>query len=299
MDLNQLRTFVAIAQEGNLTRASETLYLSQPAVSAQIKALEDELGLKLFHRAVRGMELTSAGKILFDEASMALGAARKVVARAQMLREGVSGEFRLGTIAEPLILRLGEFLTHLASRHPDLRLSLSQGISGDVVDWVLDGRIDAGYIIGANENPRIAAVKVAPITLRVVAPASWADRIIGRDWGDIARLPWISTPAKCSFSRLAVDMFARHGLAPQTVLEADQEQTLRGLVASGIGLTLLREDVALNAQAAGELVIWAPAAEISHLWFIYLREKEDIPVLQAVLGVVRDVWKLGQVPHPG
>jgi DNA-binding transcriptional LysR family regulator len=292
MDLNQLRTFVAIAQEGSLTRASETLYLSQPAVSAQIKALEEELGLKLFNRAARGMALTPAGKVLLDEASRALTAARKVVARAQMLRDGISGECRLGTITDPAILRLGELLCCLTSRHPDLRLSLSQGISGEVIDRVLTRRIDAGYIIGANEDPRIAAVRAAPITLRIVAPASWAARIAGRDWGDIARLPWISTPAKCSFNRLAADMFARHGLAPQTVIEADQEHTLRDLVASGIGLTLLREDVAFEAQAAGEVVVWAPGAEMSHLWFIYLREQEDTPALQAILGVVRDVWQL-------
>lgn len=115
MDLHKLRTFVTIAQEGNLTRASEALHLSQPAVSAQIKALEDELGLKLFHRLTRGMELTPAGKVLLEEAEKALMAARNVAARAQHLRSGISGEFRLGTISEPLILRLGEFLSALTS----------------------------------------------------------------------------------------------------------------------------------------------------------------------------------------
>jgi DNA-binding transcriptional LysR family regulator len=215
------------------------------------------------------------------------------VARAQTLRQGISGECRIGTIAEPAILKLGELLCNLTVKHPDLRLGLLQGISGDIIDWLLEGRIDAGYVIGTPDSRRVATLKVAPVTLRVVAPADWAERIRGLDWASIATLPWIATPAKCSFNRLTTDMFARHGVAPQTVIEADQEHTLRSLVVSGIGLTLMREDVALRAQAAGEVVLWNPGAEVSHLWFVYARERESNPTVEAILTAVRHVWKLG------
>lgn len=112
MDLQQLRTFVAISQEGNLTRASDKLCLSQPAVSAQLKALEDELSLKLFERAVRGMKLTPAGRILLEEARSALSAARKICTRARELVGRIEGEFKLGTVSEPAILKLNEFFSH-------------------------------------------------------------------------------------------------------------------------------------------------------------------------------------------
>ena len=218
------------------------------------------------------------------------------MAQAQALREGISGEYRIGTITDPVILRLGELLSCMTSRYPDLRLILIQGISGDVVDWVIEGRVDAGYVIGEPGGYRIAAIKVAPVTLRVVAPAAWSDEIKRRDWAGIAELPWIATPAKCSFNRLAVQMFARHGVKPQTVVETDQEHTLRELVASGIGLTLLREDVALNALAAGEVTIWEPGVEVSHLYFIFARENENSPALQAILTAVCNVWGLS-IPH--
>jgi DNA-binding transcriptional LysR family regulator len=89
-------------------------------------------------------------------------------------------------------------------------------------------------------------------------------------------------------------MFSRHGVRPKTVVAADHEHTLRELVASEIGLTLLREDMALNAQAAGEVAIWQPGVELSHLYFVFARDKEHTPALQAVVRAIRDVWKIGE-----
>lgn len=297
MDLHQLRIFVAIAASGNLTRASEALYLSQPAVSAQIKALEEELGISLFFREARGMGLTPAGKVLLAEATSALSAAKNVVIRAQNLRNNISGEFKVGTISEPVILRLGELLSALVLQHPNLHISLSQGISGDIVDQVLACRINAGFVIGQTENANIVAIKIAPITLRIVGPTAWRTQIMAADWKTIATYPWISTPAKCSFNRISSRMFAKHGIVPKTIIESDQEMTLKKLVSSNIGLTLLREDVALSAEAMGELVVWPTGAEVSHLYFIYARDEEESPVLKAILNIVKDVWNLNPLPN--
>jgi len=280
-----------VAREGNLTRASQILCLSQPAVSGQLKILEEELGLKLFERNSRGMILTEQGKALLEKAEQLVSAAGQVMVKAETLRHNVVDEMRIGTVTEPDILRLGQTLNLLTASHPDLRLSLLQGISGVVIDWAISGRIDAGYVIGEPDDPRVGYIQIAPVTLRVVAPLAWVDKIAELDWVGIANLPWISTPPKCSFSQLAARMFARHGVSPQTVLAADQEHTLRSLVAAGMGLTLLREDVALIAQSAGELTIWQPGVELSHLFFVFSRDKETSPALQAVLGAVREVWK--------
>jgi|WetSurMetagenome_2_1015567.scaffolds.fasta_scaffold09228_2 DNA-binding transcriptional LysR family regulator len=295
MDLNRLRTFAAVARLGNLTRAAENLCLSQPAVSGHLKALEDELGLKLFARVPRGMELTHAGRTLLHEVEQTIASAQQIEARARSLRNGIVGEFRIGTIAEPSILRLGQTVCRLTSCYPDLRLRLLQGISGDIIDWVLEDSIDAGYVIGYPDDINIAAVEIASVTLQVVAPANWAERIKFLDWADVAALPWISTPPKCSFSRLAKRMFSRHGVKPRTVVEADQEHVLRDLVTSEAGLTLLREDVALEAEAAGDVVIWKPGVEISHLYFIFRHEKVTNALLQAILRIIKEIWEIGKV----
>lgn len=292
MNLHQLRIFVAIANHGNLTRASEELHLSQPAVSAQIKALEEELGISLFNREPRGMVLTAAGKVLLTEASGALSAAKNVTLKAQHLRGDICGEFKLGTIIEPVILRLGELLSRLVSPHPNLHISLSQGISGEVIDHLVAGRINAGFVIGHVDHEDIVSVRIAPITLRVVGPVAWRERILAADWGGIGELPWISTPDKCSFNKISVGMFVKHGIAPRIVIKSDQENTLKKLVASEFGLTLLREDVALAGEAMGELVIWPTGVEISNLYFICLRSDADSPTLQTILNIVKAIWHL-------
>lgn len=86
MELYQLRTFVAVAREGQLTKAAESLFTSQPAVSAQIKALEDEFGLKLFERSAAGMTPTPAGEALWEEAERLLNASRDLSAKAAALK---------------------------------------------------------------------------------------------------------------------------------------------------------------------------------------------------------------------
>lgn len=294
MDLQQLRTFTAIAREGSLARASERLCLSQPAVSAQLKALESELRVKLFDRTPKGMSLTFAGQSLLQEASNALLAASNVSAKARHLQGDatIGGEFKLGTVSEPVVLRLGELLCALVDAHPALKLSLSQGVSGDVVQRIVQREIHAGYVIGAPGTPAVKAIQIAPIALRVVAPLVWQDKLASATWQDIALLPWLSTPEKCSFRHIAARMFARHGVQPQTLIEADQEHTLRDLVAQGMGLSLLREDIAKAGEAAGQLALWPPGIETDHLYFIHLEEEGGTPVMQAIVALVRQVWRV-------
>lgn len=298
MDLNQLRSFSCIAREGSLARASALLFLSPPAVSAQIKALETELQLKLFDRSAKGMVLTSAGTALLLEANKALDAASNVSVKAKNFRnDRIMGEFQLGTISDPIMLRLGEFLTILVSRYPGLKPSLCQGISGEIINRVVAGKIQAGYIIGDAGHDHIASIKIAPISLRVVAPIKWKDQLIDASWEDIVTFPWISTPENCSFRSIASKMFARHNVTPRIVIEADQEQLLGDLVAQGIGLSLLREDIAIAAEAEGKIAVWSPGMEMDHLYFIYRDTEEKSPLMQAIIPIIHQIWQIPPDPQ--
>lgn len=292
IDLHQLKIFAAVAREGSLTRASEAVFLSPPAVSGQLKALEETLGLSLFERESRGMRLTPAGKILLEEANLALSAASKVTAKAQFLKSGVHGDCRIGTILDPAILKLGEFISILIGRHPGLRLLFSQGRSGEIMECVLRGTLDAGYVIGNIDEPLLESFMISPVTLRVVGPYAWAKQLRNADWETLATFPWIATPETCSFHQISMQMFARRGVTPKTVIEADQESILRGFVASGVGLTLLREDIAVAAEAQDEAFIWEGGHEYSQLCFIYPRAAKTDVRVAAMLGAVKQIWSL-------
>src|SRR5215831_11754438 len=130
MELYQLRTFSAVAEERHLTRAAERLHLSQPAVSGQIKALENEFEVRLFDRLATGMELTAAGRELLNHASKVLLAAESLRHAARNLAGEISGTLRIGTVSDPSTIRIGELLSCAVRRFPGLELELHHEMSG-------------------------------------------------------------------------------------------------------------------------------------------------------------------------
>jgi DNA-binding transcriptional LysR family regulator len=108
LQLNQLRSFIAVAKLGHLTRAAETLHLSQPALSGQIKALEEHFGVSLFQRMSSGMALTPSGRRLLPHAEGIIGAVAQLGHAAQGMRGQPTGKLSLGTVLEPAFLRVGD-----------------------------------------------------------------------------------------------------------------------------------------------------------------------------------------------
>lgn len=293
MDLQQLRVVVAIARLGNLTRASERLHLSQPAVSAQLKAAECELGLRLFERTPSGMVLTSAGRRLLERAEHIVGAMSDLLAEAHALRGEVAGRMRLGTIIDPEFLRLGTLLRTMVERHPLIEIETCHGISGWVIEQVGSGNVDAGFCLGEIGNPELAVVQLASVPYRIVAPPSWSAAVGRAEWSQVAAMPWIWTTHHSSHNRIVCQLFDRHGLAPgKRVVVADQEATMRSLVSAGVGLSIMREDLAEAAESAGELCIWRAAAFAIPLSFIHLAARSTQESVRALADAVRDTWGL-------
>ena len=296
MELYQLRSFVAVAEAGHLTRAAEKLHVSQPAVSAQIKALEDELELPLFERTSSGMVLTSAGARLLADAEKVLSAAQAMRNEAKALKGEVAGKVRVGTMSDPGFIRVGEFLNTTVDRYPLLQVELHHEITGAAFAKVLDGELDASFYYGEMEHPAVERLRLRASTYRVAAPAAWSGRVVDADWSEIALQPWIITPSISTHHKLVRALFDKHGIEPTKVVEADQESVIANLVVSGVGLSLIREELALEKQAAGEVCLWRDVRLETTLWFIYLLARKEDPVIRALLGVLRDTWKLTAEP---
>jgi DNA-binding transcriptional LysR family regulator len=295
MELYQLRSFVAVAEAGHLTRASERLHVSQPAVSAQIKALEDELELALFERTSSGMVLTSAGHRLLADAEKVLAAAQLMRNEAKALKGEIAGKVRVGTTSDPAFIRVGEFLNTTVERYPLLQVELHQEVTGAAFAKVRDGALDASFYYGDIEHSSVDGIRLRESTYRVAAPAAWADRVVDADWSEIALQPWVITPAISTHHKLVRALFDKHGIEPTKVVEADQESVIANLVESGVGLSLIREDLALEKEAAGEVCIWRDVRLETTLWFIYLQARKDDPAIRALLSVLRDTWKFARV----
>jgi len=287
MEMYQLKTFVTVAQEGHLTRASDSLHLSQPAVSAQIKSLEDELGVLLFDRTPKGMQLTPAGKLLLRQAENALAATRDIFTQAKLLKGEISGTVQLGTIAEPLSLKMGEFLNMAAVCYPQIAFHLNHGISGTIVSGIKSRKLDAGYILGTNEDEEIATLRLKNVRLYVTAPAAWKDRIEKTGWLEIVSLPWIVTPPGNIIQHLPQERAQHRKMKPD---DDFHEITLEKLLAAGLGLSMLREEQAVAAELAGEVVLWRQLFCETPLSFLYLKERKNDPIIKAIVSVAKQVW---------
>jgi len=297
MELYQLRSFAAVAEQGHLTRAAERLHLSQPAVSGHVKALEQELDVRLFERAATGMVLTEAGRQLLAHALKVLSAADGVKRAAQQLHSEVAGVLYVGTVADPADNRLGAVLSAAVRRHPLLKLEVHQTMSGTALESVREGTLDAAFFFGDAPPPPLMALPLRPLIYRVAAPAAWAARVVNAPWPEIAALPWVRTPTLSTHTRLVGQLFAGHGLEPPVpAVLADDETVITNLVVAGLGVALVRDEVARARSADGDLVVWTGAAIKTTLWFVCLEARADEPALAALLDLVREAWHLEGEP---
>ena len=288
MDLTQLRSFVTVAAEGHVTHASEKLNLSQPTISSHIRALEDELGVKLFERRARGVTLTRSGKLLLDDAQKVLAASLHLRDHARALSGSVDARLRIGTILDARHLRLGDVISEMRERYKLIQVELELAISGVGIERVLAGELDAAFVLGEPRDPMLRVLALEKQHYVVVIPHAWAGQI--NTWEDLAARPWALTPPKGRINQMAHEMLRARSLAPASVVIADQEALLRDLVASGVGASFLRDDLARDAVNAGEMLIWREGSADTLLNLVYLKERENSPEIRALLRSVEDVW---------
>lgn len=294
MDITQLRAFVAVAREGNLTRAAEQLHVTQPAVSLQIKALQETLQVQLFNRVSGGMALTNDGARLLPMAEQTLASLaelRQAAAGVPADSTGtLSGTLSIGTILDPEFIRLGAFLKGLVERYPLLSTVLRHGMSGDVLQQVSDGALDGGYYIGMPPGQEFHCVSLTDFTYRVVAPRGWKQQVAGKQWNALARLPWIWTPPESAHHRMLSRIFQPFKVRPRIVALVDQEPSMLDLVKSGVGLSLVRDSIALKEAHAHGLVIADAVSLTTELSFLVQEKRRCEPAILAMFHVLQDVW---------
>ncbi|MFO0600381.1 MAG: LysR family transcriptional regulator [Myxococcaceae bacterium] len=283
MDLYQLKTFVAVAQGGTITRASELVHLSQPAVSAHIKALEDELGLALFDRSSKGMTLTADGKRLLARAEQTLAAHRELLDEAARARGQLTGKLVIAAGAGANVEAIGRLLTGLAEKCPQVQVTLEHRRSAEILAGLRDETIDVGfYNEGGEVDPTLQVIEIATFGIHVVAPKGSP-----AGWKALAERPWIFPTRSSCCARAAERVFAAHHVRPAKIIDVDREEITRTLVASGLGVGLLHEPSAKAAVAAGEVDLVADSETRVRVLFAQLARRAREPVLAAATELLR------------
>jgi DNA-binding transcriptional LysR family regulator len=191
-------------------------------------------------------------------------------------------------------VRLPQLLAAAVERYPLLEIELHHEVSGAAFEKVRDGTLDAAFYYGNLTHPAVASRALRELEFRVAAPAAWRDRLQGASFAALAGEPWILAPSISTYRVLSDDLFNKHGITPSTVIEADNEAVIRSLVAAGLGIALMRDDLARTLVDVNEACLWDGAQLSTTLQFLWRTEQARDSVTLALLDLIGDVW----LPQP-
>jgi DNA-binding transcriptional LysR family regulator len=273
--LRRLPYFVAVAEELHFGRAARRLNLAQPPLSQQIRRLEAEVGFPLFERRQAGprrVALTPAGAALLDAARRALALAADGVEAARRAGRGESGALTLGFAASVMLTPVAGVVRAYRERYPGVQLRLREMVTSVQVQALRAGEIDAGFLREPPAAPDLAAEPVLRESFAVAIPARHA--LAARrelPLGALAAEPFVLFPREAgpAFHDQIVTLCAAAGFTPRVVQEAVEWQTVIGLVATGLGVSVVPDGVrALRAPGVvyRPLPASVPGTTVSLAW---------------------------------
>lgn len=291
IDLFQLRTFVAVAEEKHLTRAAERIHISQSAASAHIRAVEDNLDTQLFIRTNRSMELTHSGELLLHKAKALLSDAAQFSSYARELSGKLEGMLVLSTSSDPQATKVGEIIAHLRSTHPLIKLDLRARPSSGTRHGLKNGEVDVGLLLDRPIDLDLFYYQLARIEYVIAGPIAWKDCIENATLAELAALPWL-TPhdSSMAYASMLVELFASKGLELNTVIHFDNAAIARNLVLAGAGMMLMRRDLAEAGERQGQLTISNIERSSFSLYLAHLASRKEDPLIRAFVESTQAQW---------
>lgn len=284
-----LRTFLAVRQHRNYTRAAEELFVSQPAVSRRIRELERELGVRLFEQLGKALHLTAAGEALAVEAERLLGGMERAAEVVRGHAAAGKGRLRIGASATPGCCLLPAVVGAFYRQHPDSELSYAVENSRVIERGIVSNELDMGFIGETPESPALAA---RPVVMdEIICVTAPGHPLAGRKRVSPAVLAnemCVVRERGSSTRRLAEVWLAEKGSSFTTVIELSSSEAIKALVASGVGLALMSIH-AVEREVESGLLFRVPVAGLELKRPIYLVQHLDkhlSPVMRSFMTLM-------------
>ena len=245
MELRHLRYFIAVAEELHFGRAAERLGISQPPLSQQIQALEEEIGARLFERTNRRVELTDAGRLFLDESRQVLAQVDKAVLLARRAHLGELGELKIGfTSSAPFTSTIPSSIHAFRKAYPDVHLDLQEMSSRQVLKALLEESLQVGVIRPLALPDAVHWVELFREPLVAVLRADHPLAAGSEDGLAIAALaeePFVFFPRSYGTGLYdqVIALTRQAGFSPRIAQEASEAMTIIGLVSAGVGVSIL------------------------------------------------------------
>ncbi len=246
MELQNLRTFAEVVDQRSFTRASATLHLSQPAVTRQIAALEQELETRLLERRIRRVTPTATGLVLYGYARRMAALAADCVAAVRDVERGVAGRLRVAASGTAATYLLPGPLGRFRASHPAIDLTVHVCSSAQAAQAVLEQSADVGVVMDFRPHPELKVHRAGAYSLTaVMAPGH---RLAARRSVTIPELrnePMIVMQQGANLRRLVDNLFQSRGAAPPVTMEVDHVEAMKMMAAAGLGVAIV-PDVAVR-----------------------------------------------------
>lgn len=294
MNLTWLQTFILIVEKKSLTKAARALHLTQPAVSKQLNSLERFYGTPLLNRTSRHMEVTEAGKIVYEYSQQILAKINESLADVQALEKDLHGNLVLGASTIPGEYILPAALGRFQTLHPQVKVKLEIADSTEIGQMILDGKIEAGMIGITLENPVLRQEYLFKDELVVIAPRQHPlTKKKSITLEDFVKEPLIVREAG-SGTRLAIEnKLIDKGIAPDKLkirLELGSTEAVINAVAAGLGISLVSRFAVKSRANAGEIAV-LNIRELPlerGLYFITRRDQVISPLVEAFYNFLKD-----------
>lgn len=289
MELRNLRTFHAVAESLNLTKAAEQLGYSQPTITLQIKALEKELGKPLLNRVGKRTFLTPTGKLLKTYTDRLFAVLREMEEEL----EKINNPHGTLTVATPEVyctLYLPAIMSSYIKQHPLVKLQLISCNSLDSMRMVSENRADVGIISGSCDLPEL---KVDVIDREEFVLVTTPEIMAENDLKSVlAKYPFISFQQNCNLDRFINSCLEEINYRPAHLIECSSEETVKRVVLKQVGVALLSTALIGKELEAGELVVLHRFSQRADTSLIYLKNRESEAAIQSFAELVRDSWRL-------
>lgn len=290
MTLTELRYIVALARERHFGRAAEKCHVAQPTLSVAVKKLEDELGVILFERGQSEVSVTPAGEPIVRQAERVLAEAARIRELADTMGDPLAGPLRLGAIHTIGPYLLPRLVPLLKERAPHMPLMLQESFTAQLVEGLKSGELDVAVLALPIEEPGLVAQAVYDEAFRVLVPAghAWA-RQKSIDADHLLDQPLLMLGRGNCFRDQVLDLCSRAGAGGPQVLEGSSLETIRLMVASGVGITVMpasavdtlpKDDALLRVRLFAEPT---PTRRIGLAWRASFPRHQAIDLLRRAL----------------